>query len=96
MVQSIRHWCVVAELIKKDNSQRGRFLTSILGEFIFGENGVDPYLDDPATLWLIHWKIATNRNQATAWYWAFNILKKYQFTRDEFKMDLYDWTKLQK
>ena len=96
MVQSIRHWCRVARLIKVDGYQQGRFVPTTLGKAIFNEkNGFDPYLDDPATLWLIHWKISTNLDQATAWYWAFNILKKNQFDRDEFTVDLYDWAKLQ-
>ena len=97
MVASIRHWCRVAGLIKVDGYQHGRFVPTDLGKAIFNEKkGFDPYLDDPATLWMIHWKISTNMNQATAWYWAFNILKKNQFERDEFTVELYDWAKLQK
>ncbi|MYF55957.1 DUF4007 family protein [Candidatus Poribacteria bacterium] len=95
MVQSIRHWCVVTEIIKTGTLLRGGWVPSELGEFIFGDDGVDPYLDDPATLWLIHWKIATKMNQATAWYWVFNILKKNQFMRDDLKIEMYDWAKLQ-
>ena len=91
MVNSIRHWCSVAGLIKPDNLHKGRSKTSELGKLIFAENGFDPYLDDPATLWLIHWKISTNMNQATTWYWAFNILKNNQFVRQTFKQQMYDW-----
>ncbi len=97
MVQSIRHWCIVAGLIKTDSFQRGRCIPTEIGKAIFDDkNGFDPYLDDPATLWLIHCKISTNLDQATAWYWSFNILKKNQFDRDEFTVELYDWAKLQK
>ena len=97
MVASIRHWCQVSGLIKTDTNQRGRFIPTNLGKAIFGDqNGFDPYLDDPATLWLIHWKIATNINQATAWYWAFNIFRENQFAPDIFKKQLHDWTQQQK
>ena len=97
MVSSIRHWCQVAGLIKTDPHERGRFVPTPLGEAIFSdENGFDPYLDDPATLWLIHWKIATNINQATAWYWAFNIFRENQFTPDIFKKQLPEWAQQQK
>ena len=97
MVSSIRHWCSVAGLIKTDSDQRGRLLPTSLGKDIFDDNnGFDPYLDDPATLWLIHWKIATNINQATSWYWAFNILRENQFTLDTFKKQLSEWTQQQK
>ena len=97
MVDSIRHWCSVAGLIKADYHQRSRFVPTILGKSIFDDKkGFDPYLDDPATLWLIHWQIATNINQATAWYWAFNILKKNQFIRSTFMKELYEWVRQQK
>ena len=97
MVASIRHWCQVSGLIRTDPHQRGRFIPTNLGEAIFDDkNGFDPYLDDPATLWLIHWQIATNINQATAWYWAFNILRENQFAPNTFKERLYEWTRQQK
>lgn len=91
MVNSIRHWCSVAGLIRTDYLHRGQSVPTDLGKAIFCENGFDPYLDDPATLWLIHWKISTNMNQATTWYWAFNILKNNQFVRQTFKQQMYDW-----
>ncbi|MYG00577.1 DUF4007 family protein, partial [Candidatus Poribacteria bacterium] len=91
MVNSIRHWCSVAGLIKTDKLRGSGFVPSELGKRIFSDNGFDPYLDDPATLWLIHWKIATNMNQATSWYWAFNINKDIQFDRNSFKQEMYEW-----
>lgn len=96
MVSSIRHWCQVSELIKADPHQRGRFITTRIGEAIFNDdNGFDPYLDDPATLWLIHWKITTNINQATAWYWAFNVFRENQFTPNILKIQLPEWAQQQ-
>lgn len=92
MVSSIRHWCNTARLIKRDTLERGRFVPTKLGKTIFDDkNGFDPYLDDPATLWLIHWQISTNINQATAWYWAFNVLRESQFAPDTFKKELHEW-----
>ena len=97
MVSSIRHWCNVARLIKTDSLQRGRLVPTELGKAIFDDNdGFDPYLDDPATLWLIHWQISTNINQATAWYWAFNIFRENQFTPNTFKKQVSEWTQQQK
>lgn len=98
MVASIRHWCTVARLIKKaEDIQHKGFTLTTLGETIFDDQtGLDPYLEDPATLWLIHWQIATNINQATAWYWAFNVLKRNQFVLPTFKEELREWTQHQK
>ena len=97
MVSSIRHWCQVSGLIKTDPLERGQFVSTPLGKAIFDNNiGLDPYLDDPATLWLIHWKIATNINQATLWYWAFNIFRENHFIPDIFEKQLPEWTQQQK
>ena len=97
MVSSIRHWCQVSGLIKTYPHERGRFVATDLGKAIFNNNnGFDPYLDDPATLWLIHWKITTNINQATAWYWAFNVFRENQFTPDILKKQLPEWAQQQK
>ena len=94
MVSSIRHWCKVAGLIETAPRQQGRFVPTDLGETIFGNkdtDGFDPYLEDPATLWLIHYQIATNISQATSWYWAFNVLRGNQFTPSIFARDVYKW-----
>lgn len=105
MVSSIRHWCRASRLIEEGAGQRrqltivfrrGQFSPTDLGSAIFAENGCDPYLDDPATLWLIHWHIATNTDQATAWYWAFNILRGNQFTLHTFAREVYKWARQQK
>lgn len=91
MVSSIRHWCGVARLIKTDKEQRSQPTLTEFSKIIFTENKFDPYLEDPATLWLIHWQIATNINQATTWYWVFNILRETRFVLDTFKQELYKW-----
>ena len=112
MVSSIRHWCRASRLIEERTSQpkqltmhlgeqgagyqRGQFAPTDLGKAIFHKDGFDPYLDDPATLWLIHWQIATNTNQATAWYWAFNVLRGNRFTPPIFAREVYKWAQQQK
>ena len=98
MVSSIRHWCKVAGLIETAPLQQRQFVPTDLGETIFGNNdtdGFDPYLEDPATLWLIHYQIATNISQATSWYWAFNVLRGNQFTPLLFARDVHKWAQQQ-
>lgn len=45
-------------------------------------NGLDPYLESPTTLWLMHWALATNPELVT-YYWFFNINTKTDLSRDE-------------
>lgn len=52
MVNSIRYWLRAAQMLEM--SHDGPQATEI-GKAIFSEQGWDPYLEDEATLWLIHW-----------------------------------------
>jgi hypothetical protein len=56
-------------------NNRGRLLrVSELGELIFGEDGLDPYLENAGTVWLLHYLLASRPDGPTTWYWAFNHL----------------------
>lgn len=92
MVKAIRHWGLVARVIEPEpetDDGRGRSLrVSALGELLFGDDGVDPFLEDPRTLWLLHWCICTHRDKATTWRWAFGALDRQAFSRDELLADL--------
>lgn len=95
MVRSIRHWCLAAGLIEETAGSRGASLqVTTLGEKLFGESGFDPYLEDPATLWLLHWHIASNRNRATTWFWAFCHYHEPEFSREAFLQALLRWVPL--
>jgi hypothetical protein len=80
MVRSIRHWCLAAGVIEevpgKSSRPSGCFKVSPFGKALFGAKGLDPYLEDPATLWLLHWQVVTNGRRATTWFWAFSHFQK--------------------
>ena len=80
MVNSIRHWLRAARLIEISSDKKE---ATLLGRKIFSKDGWDPYLEDEATIWLIHWLMATNPQHATAWYWFFNRFHKPEFTSKE-------------
>lgn len=78
MVTSIRYWMGAAGLITPDDQPTS------LGEFLFDDAiGVDPYLEDIGTTWLLHWLLASNAARATAIFWFFNSFHKRSFTTDE-------------
>src|SRR5436309_2723458 len=64
MVRSIRHWCLAAGVIEEYQPDSASRRTSLrqtqLGLSLFADEGWDPYLEDPATSWLLHWQIAAN------------------------------------
>ena len=79
MVASMRHWAKATGIIIEPEASSVR--TTELGDLLFGPDGLDPYMEHPATLWLIHWQLAA-RPQKTSWFWAFNHYPAMTFDRD--------------
>lgn len=90
MVQSIRHWCLAAGLIESDGKP-GEYRTTDFGTKLLASSGYDPYLEDPASLWLLHWRIATNRSGATSCYWLFNEWHSVEFTKAQMIEEIGRW-----
>ena len=80
MVSSMRHWATAAGVIE-DSSPAGRPVPTRLGRKVFGSCGLDPYMEDPATAWLVHWQLC-GRPHKTTWFWAFNYYSAPSFERD--------------
>lgn len=82
MVRSIRHWCLATRVAEEERGTRLRRLrVTELENRLLSDNGWDPYLEDDATLWLIHWNLASAGTRAATWYWAFNQFQEYSFAR---------------
>ena len=43
----------------------------------------DPYLEDPGTLWLLHWQLTGRPAPASTWHLVFTRFAESVFTRDE-------------
>ena len=85
MVSSIRFWAQACNIIK-ENGQNGLAPTQ-LGEDIFGVDGLDPFMENAATLWLVHWHLCS-KAERTTWYWAFNHFLAQSFERELLVKDL--------
>ena len=82
MVASMRHWAKATRIIEEPTGTNAVRPTE-LGRLLFGPNGLDPYMEYPSTLWLIHWQLAA-RPEKTAWFWAFSHYPAIIFNRDSF------------
>jgi hypothetical protein len=80
MVASMRHWATAAGIIEEEAGSP-KICTTPLGQKLFGPRGLDPYMEHPATLWLIHWQLAA-RPAKTTWFWAFNNFPTTTFERE--------------
>lgn len=69
MVSAIHYWMKAFGLLNRDGA-----LTDF-AQYIFSDNGKDPYLEDNATLWLLHYQLV-KQNIASLYNLVFNELRK--------------------
>ena len=79
MVSSIRFWMKAFNLLTQDDK-----LTTFANKLL-GDDGYDPYLEDEASLWLLHYQLVKNGFSST-YSIIFNELRreKIEFTKDNF------------
>ena len=80
MVSSIRHWLKALGLIDANNEAPTEIASLLLSE----DNGLDPYLEDIGTLWLLHYHLI-KRKYASIYDLVFNELRKerFEFTKKQ-------------
>ena len=72
MVRSIRFWSQATGMATVLPKGAGHANTKA-GGLLLGERGLDPFLEDIRTLWLIHWNLSTNiENPLLAWDYLLN------------------------
>lgn len=81
MVKSLRYWLQVVGLTTEPTSGKRTQTLTPLGQVI-SEN--DPYIEEIGTLWLLHYSLAKNKDDATAWYYFFNEFRLVEFDKDDF------------
>jgi hypothetical protein len=81
MVSAIRHWLLATQLATTTTERGGELVASSLGTSLFADvNGVDPFLEDPATLWILHWNLCGPGSQAFTWTYAFNVWREWEWS----------------
>lgn len=92
MVRSIRFWCIFLGLLRV--AENGELIPTELGKKLIGkkvsgtnkmdwESGWDTYLEDEASLWLLHWQIFTHPEMAVSWPLVFNFSALQTFSHQE-------------
>lgn len=88
MVRSIRHWALAAGVIAEEPKSRGmRLGVTRFGQMLLGKSGFDQYLEDPNTLWLLHWNILTQDQRCTTWNWMQVQRSLFEIAMTEQKLD---------
>ncbi len=90
MVESIRHWCLATQLLVEQPGVAGdksrTFSPSLLAKRLLLTEDCgpwDPFFEDDATLWLIHWLLVSNPGIGTSWQLAFGHFHRPDFSKRE-------------
>jgi len=76
MVESIRYWCEMTGIIEDGG-------TTDFGNSLLDEEGWDPFLEDQASWWLLHWKLITNKAFKTSGTALFFSLRMPEFSKQD-------------
>lgn len=81
MVKALRYWLQAVGLTEEPSSGRRKQSFTPLGEIVFTN---DRYIEEKGTLYLLQYRLASNRTDATSWYFFFNEFNMSEFSRDDF------------
>jgi hypothetical protein len=83
MVSAIRYWCRAYKIIEpvenEDRPRMPKYGVTDFGRRLLAEDGWDPWLEDTASLWVLHWKLLRKDCHAPVWWVAFNLFSLEQF-----------------
>lgn len=85
MVKALRYWLQAVGLTGETTTGRRAQTLTDFGRIVFEH---DKYIEEMGTLWLLHYNLATQKEDATAWYYFFNEFKLSEFTRDDFVVQI--------
>lgn len=91
MVKALRYWLQAVGLTEEPASGRRVQRFTPLGNSIFNN---DRYIEESGTLYLLQYRLACNREDATAWYYFFNEFNMSEFSRDDFVTSLQSFIKM--
>lgn len=91
MVKALRYWLQAVKLTSEPASGKKEQSFTEFGQVVF-EN--DPYIEEMGTLWLLHYRLASNKVDATAWYYFFNEFKATEFTKEDFVKQLSNYIRM--
>lgn len=88
MVKALRYWMQTVGLTQEPKSGRKIQSLTPLGQQIYDN---DCYIEELGTLYLLQYKLASQKEEATAWYYFFNEFSMSEFTKEEFVQQLQNY-----
>lgn len=92
MVKALRYWLQAVGLTQESASGRRIQSFTQLGESVFK---CDRFIEEIGTLHLLHYKLVSNKTEATAWYYFFNEFSMSEFSREDFVSSIQNYIMMQ-
>lgn len=88
MVEAIRFWAFATKVIARrphpDRPRTSVYTPTRIGRALLDDKvGLDPYLEDPGTLWILHWHAVSAQTVLPVWRLIFNDFRALEFTDEE-------------
>jgi len=97
MVRSIRYWSLAFKTLQEEQSGRrnaSSLVPTELGLDLLDNQGWDPFLEHPCSLWWLHWNLLKLPCQATSWYYTFFGFHKFEFSTSDLTRQLSEYVEL--
>lgn len=93
MVKALRYWLPVVGLTSE--SKKGKRIQELtpLGKLIYQ---YDRYIEELGTLYLLQYEFATQKEEAAAWYFFFNVFSMSEFTKEDFVQSIQNYIMMTK
>lgn len=91
MVKSLRYWLVAVGLTQEPNTGRRIQTFTDLGKSVWKH---DKYIEEMGTLHLLQYRLASNFERATSWYYFFNEFSVPEFSREDFVDQMQKYLKM--
>lgn len=94
MVLSLRYWLKSVGLTEEKRNLQTKKTETFFTDFgkIVFEN--DRLAEETGTLWLLHYFLATNKENATSWYFFYNEFNLSEFSKEDFILALQNFDKI--
>lgn len=89
MAKSIRHWLTAMQLVEDVRLTQTEVVLTELADIVMQ---FDPYIKSKQTLSLLHYLLVTEEDDATTWYWFFNVFNERVFNKVMLVEQLTRWT----
>lgn len=92
MVKALRYWLQVVGLTEEPSKGKRDQHFTALGRMIYEH---DTYIEELGTLYLLQYELASQKEEATAWYFFFNEFSMSEFSKENFVAALEKYIKME-